>query len=410
MGMIIGMNEGLKLRKDWDLLRELSSGLNPMLLRMQEAWERDNPITKIFASGTLGGYQETFISGGGFGRVMHENGESGVARIHNPKGGFSKTYTSREFFDGFQISRRLIEDGSKSGIKQTAEEFQRAWNGDKVDYHIKALEGGFGSAVYYGDEEDGGSRLKLESADTVDGDPFNPVKNPLFTNAHKTVKWKGSTPITQSNFFGVGDLSMVGLELGGDDPAQLAKLAYLLSYIFTHMETLYNDNGKRAGVIGKKTVVAPVKPMLRAALSTLMKEQSFKGYGLNPVYDAFEVYETPYLNDNLAFSTSNANPQANGILILDSAWNKANKGIESTQRKALEVDVFEDPYTKDIRYQYRERFDINVAHWQGVAYLNLQEGGSDPWNNASNLTLIKPVSTIVKPVSISGIVTTEVSA
>jgi len=410
MGMIIGMNEALKNRKDWDILREMSGGLNPMLLKMQEAWEKDNPIPKIFASGTLGGYQETFISGGGFGRVMNENGESGVSKIHNKKGGFTKTYTSREFFDGFQITRRLIEDGAKSGIKQTAEEFQRAWNGDKVDYHIKALEGGFGSAVYYGDDVDGGSRLKLDSADTVDGDPFNSTKNSLFNKAHKTVKWGTETPVTQSNFFGVGDLTMVGLEFGGDDPAQLAKFAYLLSYVFTNMETLYNDNSKRAGVTGKKTLVAPVKPMLRAALNTLMSEQYFKGYGLNPVYNAFEVYETPYLNDNLAFSTNNANPQANGIMILDSAWNKANKGIESTQRKALEVDVFEDPYTKDLRYQYRERFDINVAHWQGLAYLNLQEGGSDPWNTADNLTLVKPVSTIVTPVSISGLVTTEVSA
>ena len=91
---------------------------------------------------------------------------------------------------------------------------------------MKAIASGFGKEVTFGSAANGGtSRLKLVSADTSDGDPTNTTKNALFS--HKTVKTDIANAVSQSNIFAVTDGEQAptyGIELGGNDPAQIAKL------------------------------------------------------------------------------------------------------------------------------------------------------------------------------------------
>ena len=51
MGMIINIDEALKLRSDYNILQE---PLHKMMRDQQEAFEKENPIDFIFARGTLG--------------------------------------------------------------------------------------------------------------------------------------------------------------------------------------------------------------------------------------------------------------------------------------------------------------------------------------------------------------------
>lgn len=59
-------------------------------------------------------------------------------------------------------------------------------------------------------------------------------------------------------------------------------------------------------------------------------------------------------------------------------------------------------------YDGRQRFDINVATWRGIAYvfLGTPAGSSGKWNDPATFTQITPAEAVVRPVSIVGTVTT----
>lgn len=400
MGMIINIDQALELRSDYNILKE---PLHEMMRAQQEAWEKENPIDMVYNRGSLAGFQETYSSSIGFDHAFSETSDYAVGPIFNTAEGFAATYRSRTFQGGFIISQQVLEDGQMRKVKDTATAFTKRWHGDIVEYAIAALAGGFGED-YYWNNGDGKSRLRLNSADTVDGDIHNTTKNPLFTNAHKTVKREGGTPITQSNLFYVatGDLA-----IGGNDAGQISKLSDVINQVITIMENYRDDNGKRASVTSHKDIVTGNDAHLKAALATALSTPSFcqgETEFPNVAKDRATLKTSPYFMD-IPMTDGTA-----GFFIVDKEYNAENHGLELTERIPFTLDAFEHKEApKGIKYEGRQRFDVNVATWRGIAYVRLgtPAGTNNGWDKVANYTRITPTATIVKPVSVVGTVNTK---
>lgn len=423
MGMIINIAEGLKNRTDYNILRE---PINDMLKRQQEAWEQKNPIDLLFKRGTLNKFQETYTSSIGFAHAFAETNDYAVAPIFNTTEGFSKVYTSRTFQGGFIITQQLLEDQAYNQVKNTASRFMTRWHGDQVEYAMAAISSGFGKVVSWGGDDNGGvSQLRLDSADTVDGDPMTAQKNALFSNSHTIVKRKGMTVADiiakkQANAFYVKEGSTNGINLDGDDPGKIAKLADIINQVITMMENYKDDNDKYAAVQGAKTIVAPNDARLVGMLNTALGEDMLMGLGQNPAYKRASLEVTPYLRD-LDCCYNKTTQRGVGFFIVDKAYNAENQGPEFTQRIALTMNVEEKRNPYGISYDARERFDINVASWRGIAYVYIgstaptwisipslaSSGSAETKTGFDGLMALTPIETIVKPVSVVGTVTTE---
>lgn len=421
MGMIINIAEALSNRADYNILRE---PINDMLKRKQEAFEAKNPIDLLFKRGTLTKFQETYTSSIGFEHAFAETSDYAVAPIFNTHEGFSKTYTSRTFQGGFIITQQVLEDQAYNTVKNTASQFMTRWHGDQVEYAMTAISSGFGKMVTFGSSANGGeSYLRLTSADTTTGDVMGEVKNPLFTKAHTIVKRKGMTATDivnahQANAFCIKSGSTYGLDFAGTDGSAVAKLADVINQVITIMENYKDDNGKYAGVSGAKSIVAPNDARLQAAISTALDTNMFEGHGPNPAYKRATLDTTPYLRD---LPCCFKDGKAVGFFVVDKAYNAENQGPEFTERVALTLNVDERKNPYGIAYDARQRFDINVASWRGIAYVYIGStapdfievpvlGTNGSTTNASGfnaLEAIEPIATLVKPVTIVGTVKTS---
>lgn len=425
MGLIINIDSALENRTDYNILRE---PINDMLKKRQEAWEKENPIDLLFTRGTLSTFQETYTSSIGFAHAFAETADYSVAPIFNIHEGFSKVYTTRTFQGGFIITQQVLEDQKYGNVKETANKFMTRWHGDQVEFAMTAISSGFGKTVTFGDPSNGGeSLLRLTSADTVDGDVMNPVKNPLFTKAHTIVKRKGMNVADviasmQSNAFCVKEGTTYGINLDGTDPAMIAKLADVINQVITYMENYKDDNAKYAGVMGSKRIVAPNDARLTGALATALDMAVFDCYGPNPAYKRATLKTTPYLRD-LACCFNKTKDRGIGFFIVDPEYNAGNHGPELTERIALTMNVSVNKNPYGIAYDARQRFDVNSASWRGIAYVYigadapgfitvpvLNAGGTtDEKSGFDALKEITPIATMVKPVSIVGTVETSSS-
>lgn len=425
MGIIINIAEALKNRTDYNILRE---PVNEMLKQRQEAFEKENPIDLLFKRGKIDKFQETYTSSIGFAHAFAETSDYAVAPIFNTHEGFSQTYTSRTFQGGFIITQQVLEDEAYNTVKDTANQFMKRWHGDLVEYAMTAITAGFGKVVEFGDASNGGvSQLLLNSADTVDGNIMNPNKNPLFSNGHTIVKRKGYdnkkiVDSLQSNSFYAKD----GIDLDGDDAGKVAKLADVINQVITMQENYKDDNNKYAGVVGSKIIVAPndarLSAMLSLAVDTAMLNEVGQPSGSNPAYKRATIKTTPYLRD-LACCFNKTTNKAVGFFIVDPAYNNENHGPEFTERVALTMNVDERKNPYGIAYDARQRFDVNVASWRGIAYVYIgttaptfnqatklsENGTTSTVTGFAAMTPITPISTIVKPVKVVGEVTTKAS-
>lgn len=406
MGLIINIAEALQNRADYNILRE---PINDMLKRKQEAWEVKNPIDLLFKRGTISKFQETYTQSIGFAHAFAETGDYAVAPLFNTHEGFSKVYTSRTFQGGFLITQEVLEDQAYNTVKNTANQFMTRWHGDQVEYAMKAIASGLGKDQVFGDDTIGKSVLRLTSADTTDGDTMTATKNPLFCAKHKTVKRKdGTGALEQSNAFCVKEGSTYGISLSTGDPGAIAKLADVVNQVITTMENYKDDNGKYAGVLGAKRIVAPNDARLVAMLNTALDMEMFNGYGLNPLFKRATLETTPYLQD-LDCCYDKTNHLGVGFFIVDPAYNEENQGPEFTERVALTLNVDEKKNPYGIAYDARQRFDINVVSWRGIAYVYI--GSATPTFTKTSawadLTALTPIATLVKPVSVQGTVQTK---
>lgn len=424
MGLHINIAEALKNRADYNILRE---PINDMLKNKQEAWEQKNPIDLLFKRGTLSSFQETYTSSIGFQHAFAETSDYAVAPIFNTHEGFSKVYTSRTFQGGFIITQQVLEDQAYNSVKNTANQFMNRWHGDQVEYAMKAIASGFGLPVIFGGADNGGeSTLLLTSADTVDGSTMNATHNPLFTKNHTIVKRKGMTDADiiakfQSNAFCVAEGNNHGLNLDGSDPGAAAKLADIINQVITQMENYKDDNDKYAGVNGAKRIVAPNDARLQAMLSAALEVPAFDSIGMGPnaAYKRASLETTPYLRD-LSCCFDATTQRGIGFFIVDPSYNAENQGPEFTERVALTLNIDERKNPYGIAYDARQRFDINVASWRGIAYVYIgstapsfisvpQVGSNSAVTTVTGfnaLSALTPIATVVKPVSVVGTVTT----
>lgn len=404
MGVIINIDEALKLRSEYNILRE---PLNEMIIRQQEAWEKSNPLDMIYNRGTLDQFQRTYVSSIGFDHAFAETNDYAIGPIFNTAEGFAATYRTRTFQGSFIITKQTLEDQELGRAKDDASRFIKRWQGDIVEYGVAALSAAFGEEVIWGTTAEGKSKLKLTSADTVDG-TLDGVKNPLFTSKHTLVKRDNMTAadITaslQSNCF------YADVDILGSDPARIAKLGDVINQVITYMENLKDDNGKYAGVSGTKRIVTGNDPHLKAAIETALSMDMFKqgeSMQINPAYERAELDVSPYFLDI---------PQCKagqGFFIVDKAYNAENHGLEITERIALTLDVVWQKRPAGVIYDGRQRFDINVATWRGVAYVYLgtPAGATGKWDDITHFTKVTPAATIVRPVEVVGTVTTKASS
>lgn len=408
MGMIINIDAALSNRAEYNVLRE---PINDMLKAKQEAWEQSNPIDLLFKRGTINKFQETYTDSIGFAHAFAETNDYGVAPIFNTYEGFSKTYTSRTFQGGFIITQQVLEDQAYNTIKNTASRFITRWHGDQVEYAMSAIASGFGREVVFGSAANGGtSRLKLVSADTSDGDPLNTTKNALFCKTHKTVKTNSADAVSQPNMFAVlaSATPTYGISLSGDDPGKIAKLADIINQVITIMENYKDDNGKYAGVSGAKTIIAPNDARLKAAIETALSTDAFPEQGMNGAYKRATLETTPYLRDVTACFDSGVGV---GFFIVDKAYNAENQGPEFTQRVAFTLNVAETKNPYGISYDARERFDINVCSWRGVAFVYIGSDATPDFSAtsviAADFEILTPIASIVTPTSIVNTVSTN---
>ena len=368
MGMIINIDEALKLRSDYNILIE---PLNDMLKDQQEAWEKENPIDLLFNRGSISSFQETYTSSIGFDHAFAETSDYAVGPIFNTAEGFSATYRTRTFQGGFIITKQTLEDRQVGKVKDDANAFIKRWHGDVVEYAMKAIEGGFTPVeVELGDGKK--SKLALKSADTTDGE-IDGVKVELF-GSHKTVKRGDKDPKTQYNIYKADS----AIDLA--DPDVVPKVAELINGVITEMENYVDDNGKIAGVNGAKDIVCANDPRLKAILNSAVETDMFKagaGSLLNLAYKRATVKTTPYLNEIVKnfVSTSAGTTAVPMFFIVDKSYNASNHGLELTERVPLTLEVFDRREAPaGIKYEGRQRFDINVATWRGIAAVFITNG------------------------------------
>ena len=386
MGMIINIDQALKNHAQYNVLGE---PLHQMLKDRQEAWEKQNPIDLIFHRSTISTFQETYSSSIGFEHAFAETGDYAVGPIFNTAPGFTATYTTRTFQGSFIITQQAMEDRQIGKIKDDATAFQKRWHADVVEYCMTALNGAFGSEATWGSAANGGeSNIKLYSADTTDGKIETQTKNPLFTKSHMTVRREnGNGGVAQSNMFYIE-----GLDFAGDDAGVIAKLADGINQIITHMENYLDDNGKIAGVMGAKTIVAANDAHLKGALENALSIQNFKqgeSMNMNPAYQKATFATTPYLN------LVNACKDGAGFFIVDKSYNAENHGPEVTERIPFTLEATETKRPKGIVYDGRQRFDVNTASWRGIAYVRVKTPESSGDFVESKFTKITPAKTKV---------------
>lgn len=400
MGVIINIDEALKLRSEYNVLRE---PLNDMIRNYQEAWERENPIDMIYNRGSINKFQETYVSSIGFDHAFAETNDFAVGPLFNTAEGFSATYRTRTFQGAFIITQQVLEDQELGRVKDDATRFIKRWHGDIVEYAMAALSSGFGEEVVWGNVSDGKSKLKLQSADTTDG-TLDGVKNPLFFNKHTIVKRDGMSATDIQNAYQCNKF-YANINVNGPDPNRISGLADVINQVITYMENLKDDNNKYAGVMGAKTIVCANNPQLKAAIETALSMDMFKqgeSLQINAAYKRATLKTTPYLNDI---------PQCKdgrGFFIVDKSYNSENHGLELTERLALTLDVIWQKRPAGVVYDGRQRFDINVATWRGIAYVYLgtPAGASGKWDELATFNQITPAEAVVRPVSVVGTVTT----
>lgn len=400
MGVIINIDEALKLRSEYNVLRE---PLNDMIRNYQEAWERENPIDMIYNRGSINKFQETYVSSIGFDHAFAETNDFAVGPLFNTAEGFSATYRTRTFQGAFIITQQVLEDQELGRVKDDATRFIKRWHGDIVEYAMAALSSGFGEEVVWGNVSDGKSKLKLQSADTTDG-TLDGVKNPLFFNKHTIVKRDGMSATDIQNAYQCNKF-YANINVNGPDPNRISGLADVINQVITYMENLKDDNNKYAGVMGAKTIVCANNPQLKAAIETALSMDMFKqgeSLQINAAYKRATLKTTPYLNDI---------PQCKdgrGFFIVDKSYNSENHGLELTERLALTLDVIWQKRPAGVVYDGRQRFDINVATWRGIAYVYLgtPAGSSGKWDELATFNQITPAEAVVRPVSVVGTVTT----
>ena len=407
---IFNIDQALKLPQTFNVLH---NALDELYAKRQEEFQKSNPLTQIYKTIPLDRFQKSFGSSTGFKQAFQQTVDYASYPGFANGGGFRTTVSYKPFNGKVVFSWQTLLEADHQGIVETLSDFQIAWQRQIVQYGMYALTAFFGGKVY---DDVSQSYIKILSADTVDGDPLSDQKNPVFTNAHTIVRTEGMSTeewgkYKQSNKF------YVDIKLDGSDPLAYAKLANALYQIKVAMAKYFDDNAQFAGVTGRKKLVATEDAQLNLALESIFSAPDFCGAGgatmLNPVKNGFDTYFTPYLEGNPKqpipqFATDGTVGYARGILMLDPAYNAANKGPMMVERLPFSMKAVKTEDPEGIKYLGKQAFDFFCPSWRGIAYIYIGKpaGSTGAWDDISTFTKVEPVA-FAKPVAVVGTVTTE---
>jgi hypothetical protein len=396
------IDEALKLPQTFNVLM---NALDELYAKRQEEFQKSNPLKEIYQTVTLNQFQKSFGSSIGFKQAFERTVDYAAYPGFSSGDGFKTTISYKPFNGKVVFSWQTLLEADYSTIKDNLSDYQIAWQRQLVEFGMFALTAFFGGKVYDGVSK---TYLKINSADTVDGDPMGDVKNPVFTNAHTVVKTEDMTTaefdkLKQSNKY------FVDIKLDGTDPLAPAKLANALYQIKVRMNKLFDDNGKRAGLRGRKKIVATEDAQLNAALRGILAADDFsKEVGtptLNQVKDGFNTYFTPYLDGNFdqaipQFATDEKTGIAHGMLILDDEYNRANHGPMMVERVGFSMRAVKTDEPEGIKYLAKQAFDFFCPSWRGIAYVYIGNPAdvygdgkvaANAWANPATFTEITPV-------------------
>lgn len=431
-----------------------------LLTKTVEEFEKHNPLYDIYNFKSMGQLQETYTSSVGSDRIKRQTAEMAVAELsQGGQEGFSGTKTYRMYSGSYQITKRAILEARQSGnfnaIAYNTADRTKTWLRNNVEDGVRAIMGAFGYTV----KGDDGTPYTFVTSDTVDGltgqYAVNSARNPLFSKKHTLVRksglpsvtssdsalpgydatlsqWKlpdGSIAPVQSNIYIAKNANgSYGIDLLGNDPGKIAKLADLINVIVTNMENQLDDNGKPAGLTGAKDIVAPNDARLVAALNSALNEPMHRGYGdqsiPNPAYKRIANVKTSVYWNTIEALYDKANQRAVGFFIVDKAYMAANNGLEVTQRFPMEVTSEEHKNPAYLDVIFSEGMEFNCLTWRGITYVCLNPvsqtnmftipasiSGTEAAVNVpvTNATPITVVETLVKPVSVVGTVSTKAS-
>ena len=410
---IINIDEALKLPQTFNVLM---NALDELYAKRQEEFQKSNPLKEIYQMVSLNQFQKSFGSSLGFKKAFERTVDYAAYPGFSSAEGFKATISYKPFNGKIVFSWQTLLEGDTGAIAEELKNYQIAWQRQVVEFGMFALTAMFGTKV-----QDPVSKtfLKINSADTTDGDPMTETKNPVFTNKHTVVKTEDMTAenfekMKQSNKF------YVDIKLDGTDPLAGAKLADALNQIKTRMAKYLDDNGQRAGVTGRKKIVATEDARLNGILDSILAADDFTvAVGkptLNLIKGKFDTYYTPYLDGNFEqpmpqFATDTAKGYAKGFLILDPEYNRANHGPMMVERVGFTMKAVKTDEPEGIKYLAKQAFDFFCPSWRGIAYVYIGKPdgvkASGAWNDPDTFTPIVPVA-FATPVAItSGTVTTN---
>ena len=404
------IDEALKLPQIFNVMHD---ALDELYSRRDEEFQKSNPLKEIYKVVPLNQFQKTFGSSIGFKQAFEQTVDYANYPGFTNGDGFKTTISYKPFNGKLVFTWQTLLEGNTSAISEVLSDYQIAWQRQIVEFGMYALTAFFGGKVY---DKVSKTYLKINSADTIDGDPMGDVKNPVFTNAHTVVRTEEMTEDTfnklkQSNKF------FINVKLDGTDIAAYQKLANGLYQIKVYMNKLLDDNGKRAGLRGRKKLVMTEDAHLNQAIDNILASPNWGAatgkVTLNPVKDAFDVYCTPYLDGNMdqpipQFATD-ASGYAKGILMLDPEYNNTNKGPMMVQRLKFSMKAVKTDEPEGIKYLGKEAFDFFCPSWRGVAYIYIgnpadvysASDATTAWANPATFTEIKPVVNLPVEVSLT---------
>lgn len=398
--IFFNIDKGLELPQKFNIMHD---ALDELYARRQEEFQKSNPLTQIYKMVPLNQFQKSFGSSTGFKQAFEQTVDYASYPGFTNGDGFRFTISYKPFNGKVVFTWQMLMEADPSGISETLADYQVAWQRQLVEYGMFALTGFFGGKVF---DKVSKTYLKLNSADTVDGDPMGDIKNPVFTNAHTIVRKEGMSD-AEFNSYKQSNKFFIDVKLDGSDPAPYQKLANGLYQIRVIMNKYLDDNGKRAGVRGRKKLVMTEDAHLNQAIQTILAADNWSDATgkpeLNLVKAGFDVYTTPYLDGNMdqpipQFATNAAARHALGILMLDPEYNGANKGPMMVERLGFSMKAVKTDDPEGVKYLGKQAFDFFCPSWRGIAYIFIGnpadyyvDEATTAWANPATFTEIKPV-------------------
>lgn len=414
------IDKALELPQTFNVLH---NALDELYAKRQEEFQKSNPLKQIYKTVPLDRFQKSFGSSIGFKQAFERTVDYAAYPGFSSNDGFRTTVSYKPFNGKVVFTWQTLLEVDYSSIRDTLVNYQIAWQRQLVEFGMFALTAMFGKKVY---DKVSKTYLKIDSADTTDGDPMTETKNPVFTNKHTIVKTEDMSEDTFEGFK-QSNKYFIDVNLDGSDPLAYAKIANGLYQIKTAMSKLFDDNGQRAGVSGRKKLVATEDAQLNAALNSILAADSFccepnmhanSETMLNQVKNAFDTYYTPYLDGTpdqpIPQFATGTDGIAHGILMLDPEYNNANKGPMMVERLGFSMKAVKTDEPEGIKYLAKQAFDFFCPTWRGVAYIYIGpkanlNGSSGDWNELSSFTEVKPV-VFTKAVTVVGTVNTKEQA